>query len=182
MKIINIKELFSLSIIDLPGEIWEDVPGYVGRYEISNYSRVKSSIKRKSVILKRTLSFGRCKVALVDRYGRKKFFNPGRLAATCFLRPPLENEVLIYRDGNRMNDQSGNVYWATRQSVNKDTVKRAPRLSGERNGMALISSNDVKSIRANKEKGMTYKEISQKYKVSVPCIQKIVERRSWKNI
>ena len=39
-KEINVAEI--LSIDDLPNEIWKDIPGYKGLYQVSNLGRVKS--------------------------------------------------------------------------------------------------------------------------------------------
>lgn len=179
--LITVKDTLSTELENLPGEIWEEVPGYEDRYEVSNYSRVKSVVKRKPVILKKSLDQNsRFKVVLVDRFGRKKNFSAGRLCATLFNRKPEENEVLEYVDGNQRNDQANNTRWVSRRSVVLKTVKRVPRVSGINHGMALINPSKAREIRADKRNGKTLKQLSDAYKVSIPCIQKIVENRTWK--
>ena len=37
-----IKRSDSLDIHDLDGEIWEDIEGYDGAYQVSNFGRIKS--------------------------------------------------------------------------------------------------------------------------------------------
>lgn len=179
--LITVKETLSTDLQNLPGEIWEEVPGYEDRYEVSNYSRVKSIVKRKPVILKKTLDQNsRFKVVLVNKFGRKKNFSTGRLCATLFNRKPEENEVLDYLDKNQRNDQALNTRWVSRRSVVLNTVKRVPRVSGEKHGMALINLSKAREIRADKLSGKTLKQLSDAYNVSIPCIQKIVENRTWK--
>jgi len=136
---IKLKDTLSRELTDLPGEIWEDIPKYEERYQISNYSRVKSIIHRKHFIIKKTISNGRFKVTLFDKRGRRKHFQAGRLSATVFLRPPEENEVLRYLDNNTLFDASFNLAWGSKKESSQLAFKlgRFPpnHGRGQRNGM-----------------------------------------------
>ncbi|MDR3026044.1 NUMOD4 domain-containing protein [Chryseobacterium sp.] len=178
--IITVKDTLSTGLQDLPGEIWEDVPGYVGRYEISNYSRVKSVIKKNYIILKKSLSNGRFKVALTTKYGKIKCENVGRICASVFLRKPEEGEVLEYLDKNVLNDISSNLKWRTWQSVNLEKAKRHPYNRGEKNGSATLSYTKAALIRSERKAGKTYSELASIHKVSVPCLQKVIGNKTWK--
>lgn len=35
-------DYLNLTLSDLPGEIWKDVPGFLGYYQVPNYGRVKA--------------------------------------------------------------------------------------------------------------------------------------------
>lgn len=178
--LITVKDTLSTDLQDLPGEIWEDLPGYVGRYEISNYSRVKSVIKRKPLILKKSISNGRFKVALTSRNGKIKCENVGRICASVFLRSPEENEVLEYIDRNVLNDVYSNLKWRTWQSVNLEKAKNQPYNQGEKNGMATLNYTKAALIRNERKAGKTYYELSIIHKVSVPCLQKVIGNKTWK--
>ncbi len=178
--LITVKDTLSTDIEDLPGEIWEDLPGYVGRYEISNYSRVKSLIQKKYIILKKSLSNGRFKVALTSRRGKIKCEYVGRLCATVFLRSPEENEVLEYLDKNVLNDASFNLKWRTWQSVNLEKAKNIPYNQGEKNGAATLNYKKAALIRSERKAGKTYSELSLTHKVSVSCLQKVISNKTWK--
>ncbi|MDQ1855740.1 NUMOD4 domain-containing protein [Chryseobacterium sp. WLY505] len=178
--LITVKDTLSTDLQDLPGEIWEDLPGYVGRYEISNYSRVKSMIKRKALILKKSISNGRFKVALTSKTGKIKCENVGRICASVFLRSPEDNEVLEYLDKNVLNDAFFNLRWRTWQSVNLEKAKKQPYNQGEKNGMATLSYKKALLIRNERKAGKTYSELSLEHKVSVPCLQKVIANKTWK--
>lgn len=181
---IEINKLLDRSVGSLPNEIWEEVPGFNGNYLISQYSRVKSVINNKEIILRKTLSSGKNKVTLCKK-GKLINYNVGRLCASVHLRTPEENEVIRYKDGNQLNDQVSNLEWISRKKSVNDTLEALRRdnkavNSGVRNGAAVINKQKAEEIRTLKRSGRTYKQLSNMYGVSVPCIQKVVQNRSWK--
>ncbi|WP_185269590.1 NUMOD4 domain-containing protein [Chryseobacterium bernardetii] len=187
MSNVSVKDILSTSINDLHDEIWEDIPGYNGKYYISQYSRVKSLIKRKPIILKRSLSSGKHKVVLVGKCGRLISEDVGRLCAKVHIRPPEENEVIEYRDGNRFNNMANNLSWISRQDSRNKTLLRCRQSNiklnaGESNGRAKINKIQAIEIRTLKSAGATYSQIAKKYNISIPIAQRVVEKRTWKNV
>lgn len=63
----------------MENEIWKDVPGYAGTYQVSNFGRVKSLRK----VLKAGLRKGYLYISL-----RNKKFNIHRLVAIAFIPNP----------------------------------------------------------------------------------------------
>lgn len=63
----------------MENEIWKDVPGYAGTYQVSNFGRVKSLRK----VLKADLRKGYLYISL-----RNKKFNIHRLVAIAFIPNP----------------------------------------------------------------------------------------------
>ncbi|AZB01280.1 hypothetical protein EG359_17400 [Chryseobacterium joostei] len=182
---VGISNTLNRGINDLPGEIWEDVPGYNGKYQVSQYSRVKSLIKKNPVILKKSLSDGKHKVVLIGKYGRLISECVDRLCASVHLRPPLENEVICHKDGNKLNTIVGNLKWITWQESRQKTIlhyrSRNIRFnSGSENGRAVINEAIARGIREERNKGFTYSQIALKYKVSVGIVQRVVQNRTWK--
>ncbi|MDN5477068.1 MAG: NUMOD4 motif-containing HNH endonuclease [Chryseobacterium sp.] len=181
MKQVNMREIMSVQIDDLPDEVWREIPEYKGNYFISNFGRVKSFTRKRSVILRKTLSSGKYFVKISARRGRFKCENVGRIVATVFIRPPFENEVIRYKDGNRLNDQAYNLEWISRkESVNVALGRDRYSQKGVRNGMAVLNEYDAKEIRELKASGNTYQQISRKYNVSITCIQNIIQNKCWK--
>ncbi|WP_347216673.1 NUMOD4 domain-containing protein [Chryseobacterium sp.] len=185
MHKITIKDQSSLNLPDLPGEIWKEIPGYNGKYLISQYSRVKSTANKKAIILRRSISSGKYKVVLVAPNVRLVTEDIGRLCAKVFNRSPAENEVIEYRDGNRLNNAASNLRWISRKESRNKTLLRCRQSNirinhGEANGRARISEAQAIEIRIHKQKGLTYAEISKMYGISIPTAQCIVENRRWK--
>lgn len=186
MNNISIKDTLNTHIKDLPGEVWEDVPGYEDRYQISQYSRVKSIIFKTPVIIKKTLSSGKYEVTLSNKRRYRKHFDCGRLTATVFNRKPKENEVIKRKDRNNLNDVASNLEWISR----KESIQvafatgRFPKDHGKgtRNGMSKLSTVQVQEIRKRKEAGISKVQLAKDFNVSVSCIEQTVKYKIWKNV
>lgn len=104
-------------------EIWKDIKGYEGLYQISNYGRVKSMKRyvqgyrkdlRNEMILKAENHNGYKKIILTkDRY-RKKFF-VHRLVAMAFIPNPNNYPIINHKDENRSNNCVENLEWCTHE-------------------------------------------------------------------
>lgn len=177
----------SRSIEDLPNEVWIDIPGYNGKYLISNYSRVKSVVKRKPIILSKSISDRKYKVVLVGKYGRLISECVDRLCASVHLRPPLKNEVIEHKDGNRLNTIIDNLRWITWEESRQKTVSRYRSNNirfnaGINNGRSVINEVIAREIRSERLKGLTYSQIAKKHNISEGIVQRVVQNRTWKLI
>lgn len=90
----------------MENEIWKDIPGYEGYYQVSNFGRVKS-LRR---VLKAGLRKGYLYISL-----RNKKFNIHRLVAIAFIPNPGNLPEVDHIDGNKLNNNANNLKWATRQ-------------------------------------------------------------------
>lgn len=177
----------SRSVEDLPNEIWLDIPGYNGRYMVSNYSRIKSIIHKHEVIIKKIFESGRYIVSIYPkcRSSLKKELC-GRIVAKSFHREPEENEVLKYVDGNYLNDRPDNVEWITKKESVNIAIKKGLYPKGqnrhENNRMAILSKEEVIEIRRLKKDGKSNISLKDQFGVSLECIKKIVYNKTWKNI
>ncbi len=91
-------------------EIWVDIKGYEGQYQVSNTGYVKS-IKRNR-ILKATNVYGYLQISLSD-HGHIKKCLVHRLVAEAFI-PNLDNLPYVnHKDENTMNNNVENLEWCT---------------------------------------------------------------------
>lgn len=174
----GVMKTLSLSLESFPDEVWEDIPGYEDRYLISNYSRVKSTINKNHKIIKKTISNGRMKVFIYNKFGIGKSEECGRLSARVYLGEPKDNEVLNRKDGNILNDEVSNLEWKVKNTSYRSSHKTA----GEKNGMAILTANQVVEIRNKRNKGNTYGQLKDEYKVSIGCIHNIITGKKWKTV
>ena len=106
-------------------EIWKDIKGFEGLYQVSNLGRVKSvcrkvnvSGKSKKIVNERILST--CvsgvgyKVVNLSKNGSVKSFSVHRLVAEAFIPNPLNLKEINHRDENRLNNVTGNLEWCDR--------------------------------------------------------------------
>lgn len=103
-------------------EIWLDIEGYEGLYQISNKGRVKSLYKGSERILRPAIDrYGYYKIMLYND-GVRKTFTIHRLVAQAFI-PNLYNKPQInHLDENKLNNCVYNLEWATaKENINYGT-------------------------------------------------------------
>lgn len=101
-------------------EIWKDIQGYEGYYQVSNLGRVKSFPRRgthinKIHILKPSKNRkGYYQVVLSknSEYQSKKIH---RLVAKAFLENPNNYQQVNHIDGNKENNRVDNLEWCTNE-------------------------------------------------------------------
>ena len=100
-------------------EIWIDVPGFEGLYQVSNTGRIKSFKKsskhgcQAEHFLKPTLaSNGYYQVTLYGELKKKKF-QVHRLIAQCFIPNPENLPQINHKDENPANNSADNLEWCT---------------------------------------------------------------------
>lgn len=104
-------------------EIWKDIKGFEGRYQVSSYGRVKSightdSLGRhwKTVFLKPSKhTSGYLHVNLIDKYGKRLSILLHRLVAINFIPNPNNYPQINHKDENPANNHVDNLEWCTAQ-------------------------------------------------------------------
>lgn len=114
------------------GEVWKQIKGYEGLYDISNYGRVRSHNKtyrvglrnnrhatKKGKILKdNVLNTGYCQVALYkNKKNKKKAVH--RLVGKAFVPNPDNKPQINHKDGNKQNNHYTNIEWVTARENQK---------------------------------------------------------------
>lgn len=100
-------------------EIWVDIPGYDGFYQVSNMGRVKTTAnvyKRHERILKSREIGGYVYVTL-SKQGKQKKCYIHRLVAEIFIQNPSKLPVVNHKDERKSNNCVSNLEWCT-QSYN----------------------------------------------------------------
>jgi hypothetical protein len=103
-------------------EIWKDIAGYEGLYQVSNLGRVKTMarlhredrpyMKKERVMNPPVNTTGYAHVAL---YKNKKgvIYSVHKLVASAFLERKIEDRVVNHKDGNKQNNVVSNLEWCT---------------------------------------------------------------------
>jgi len=113
-------------------EIWKDIEGYEGLYQISNKGRVKSLVTRtntgrmvkRSLILRPRSNHGYLYVSLAkDKTYRNKFVH--RLVGQAFVSNPENKPCINHKDENKGNNFYQNLEWVTqKENANYGTRNR----------------------------------------------------------
>jgi hypothetical protein len=102
-----------------PGEIWKDIKGYEGLYQVSNRGRVKrlggsNKCWKERILSVRPKADGYTRVAL-SKNNKIEYARIHRLVADAFI-PAIENKPFInHKDLNRSNNNVENLEWCTHQ-------------------------------------------------------------------
>jgi len=174
-------------------EIWKDVVGYEGSYQVSNIGRVKSLERivngrwglehRKSIILKLALSnFGYYTVGL-HYNGVSRTTKVHRLILESFIIN-YENKIDVnHKNGIKTDNRLENIEWATRSENIIHAFRTGLKFGkkGEDSPTSKLTNIDVLKIR-NEYKLLTQKEIGKIYGISNQTVSKIINRKRWKHI
>lgn len=94
-------------------EIWRDIKGYEGHYQISNCGNVKN-IVTGNIISKRINKAGYYRVSLYSYIEKKSITKEvHRLVAENFFDNIQKGKEVNHKDGNKLNNNVNNLEWIT---------------------------------------------------------------------
>lgn len=106
----------------MKNEIWKDVVGYEGLYQVSSLGRVKSYArlvkcksgyrKQPSKILTNCFDGSYYHVTLF-RDSKRKMVLVHQIVAIAFIPNPQNKKTINHKDGNKLNNKVENLEWAT---------------------------------------------------------------------
>ncbi len=164
---------------DLPGEIWRDVEGYEGLYQVSNFVKFKSFYRDRISILLPNFG-GRYATIGLTKNGHCKTFVVHRIIAKAFVpNPDLVNKTVVHRKNNdKYDNRPENLMWVTSDENNAfalaDGLKRNVR-------RRRFSDGVVRYIREN-PKGLSYSGLARELGVWVSTISLIANGKTYKDV
>lgn len=96
------------------GEVWKDIKGYEGKYQVSDRGNVKSLNYRRSGVENLLTPWDAGRGYLQVIFTRKKYAIH-RLVAETFIPNPDNKSDVNHIDGNKKNNNVENLEWCTRQ-------------------------------------------------------------------
>ena len=157
-------------------EEWKDIPGFEGRYQVSNFGRVKSldreelqrdahggysTFKYKGKVLKQVKTSQGYMVVPLGR--ERPCCRVHQLVARAFIPKVIGKDMINHIDGDRTNNHVDNLEWCT----NQENQFHASRVLGHKQGryqnrpVRCVETGKVfdNSIRAAKENKQTANNI-----------------------
>mgnify|MGYP002679946246 CR=1 FL=1 len=143
------------------GEVWKDIKGYEGLYQVSNLGRVRSLNYGRSgetKLLKQGTTNGYKRVFLYKN-GKGKNYFVHRLVAMAFIPNPNNLPIINHKDEDSSNNNVNNLEWCT-QEYNLNYGTRNERASKSKKGKHR--SEETKKKISESSKGKTFSEETKK--------------------
>ncbi len=163
-------------------EVWKDVTGYEGMYQVSSVGQVRrvgserclSASKRRNGYLYVNLS----------KRGRVTTKSVHELVAEAFLGKRPAASHVNHKDGDKLNNHASNLEYVTAA----ENTRHAYRLGllkaqGEANGRALLTEAQARKVLILARTGvLTQQEIAERYGIRISTVRAIKGGRIWKHL
>lgn len=177
--------------MDEEKEIWKDIDGYEGIYQVSTFGNIKS-LERDTIgqfglrhlkekILRLFDSHQGYKRVTLNFGEKQKHFFVHRLVAKAFIENTENKPFVNHKNGIRNDNFYGRLEWCT-QSENeihaRDILnKKMP--CGINAPNVLLAEKDIIEIRTS---NLTHRQLAKKYNVGFQNISSIKNRKTWKHL
>ena len=160
-------------------EEWRQIPGF-SDYDVSSLGRVRRRTSRGGV---------KAGKPMYQNQGREGYFRVlfrplvHVLVAQAFVGPRKEGMFANHKDGNKANNRADNLEWVTPSDNGLHAYGLGLQQRGERHGMAKLTDDQVREIRARyagEWGGQT--ALAKEYGVSQGLISQIVRGDVWRHL
>lgn len=190
-------------------EVWRDIEGYVGLYQVSNKGRVRSldrldvrsdgskgsNRRLRGALLKASVGKVGYYVVVLSKNRTRKTFTVHRLVAIAFIDNPDNKGSVNHINGIKTDNDINNLEWTTHKENMRhgwDTGLITPSYNnkngnaqGEKHHGAKLTEEDVRFILDNiRSNGgpMTQRGLGRHFGVSNSTVYHIVKRNTWKHV
>lgn len=174
-------------------EIWKDIKGYEGLYQVSNRGNVKrinrivkskhGNKKMKDIVMKQEINKSNYMTIGLTKEGKRKHFNVSRLVAINFIENIYGKKEVNHINGNKHDNSSENLEWVTKRENMNHAKKNGLMRIGEKHGRSKLKDFDVLEIRELYLTGCySQRAIAKKYNVTQSAICSILNNKVWKHI
>lgn len=172
----------------MPEEIWKDIPGYEGAYQVSNMGRVKSLPRSSPIVYRDGTVVQRCLrerilTPNVNRHGYEslvlrcdgsdKTYEVQRLVAAAFIGPRPDGYETRHLDGNRLNNRADNLAYGTRSENQLD-------IYDYRGYHHRLTPADVRSIRSRLGSGENGRSVAKDFGICESMVSAIKRREVYR--
>lgn len=176
-------------------EIWKDIEGYEGLYQVSNLSRIKA--------LAKFVNKGKCHRGWgehllrygadacgyhrtnLSKNGNNRTVKVHRIVAQAFIPNPDNKPQVNHKDGNKQNNHIDNLEWCTQSENLKHAFRIGLKkpMAGENNNGHKLTRDQVEWIRKhykNRHKEFSTVALGKRFGVHRKTITRIIRGYHWK--
>jgi len=175
-------------------EIWKDIAGYEGCYQVSNKGRMKSLLRVVKHLTGGKLTVSEKILTLKDRNGYdhislwkeniEKRFKVHRLVAQAFIPNPENKPQVNHIDGDRKNNHVSNLEWVTGKENAQHAIKTGLTVSprGVDVPISKLKDADVIEMRKLRHNGLEYPVIAKMFGVAVRATRAACIGVTWRHV
>lgn len=188
-------------------EMWKDVKGYEGLYQVNNFGEVKSlerpyinqygvcGTKKAKILNKKIVCFDKNKkntqgyyaVNLCNKDGGK-WTRVHIIVANAFLDNPENKKEVNHKNGNKLDNRVENLEWVThsenclhawKTGLQKIGKERIEKIKENNIKLRGLNADTVKNIYNDFIiKKISMNKIAKKYKISVQTVSNIANKKN----
>lgn len=171
-------------------EIWKDIEGLEGMYQISSHCRARSLIlaTNKGVVKRDIPKILKCSIGgmgyrLFHTYkgGKRKTHKLHRIFAIYFIPNPKGLPYINHIDGNKLNNSIENLEWCSHLHNIRHAFKMG-LVKSSRGTNHFRSKFTKKQVIEIFKSNLGYRELGRQYNVSHNVIGSIKRKQSYKDI
>lgn len=153
-------------------EVWKNIPGYRGLYQVSNLGRIRKMDARTKYLAPYETHKGYLAVGLWE-HGHKTWCFVHRLVMLAFVGP--SDLGVNHKDGDKTNNRLANLEYATP----KENALHATRM-----GLLAtkLTPKDVREIRRRAAAGEPTAAIAERFDICKRHVRKIARRGCWQHV
>ena len=184
----DLSESLERTIPNLPGEVWRDIEGFEGKYQVSNMGRVKSLTRKvwnytkPGRILKPGMKEnGYLHVSLRNGDKSEKHAHVHRLVANAFIPNPNNLPEVNHKNLNKEDNRVENLEWCTSR-YNKAHFRNSPYAkNADKRKARTLANKSIQYILDHKDDvcntyklGYSIKEVSDKVGIGRDMVRDIL--------
>lgn len=164
-------------------EVWKDIDGYEGLYQVSNLGRIRSLYKRRKDV--EFLKFTDChgyKIVGLCKNKKQMSFRVHRIVASAFLPNPNNNPQVNHINGDKTDNRAVNLEWCT-QSANmrhayENGLEKANTVPAHE-AKRVLTEEQVRAVRELLNKGVSTRAIAKQIGVGKTLISSINQGKAY---
>ena len=154
----------------MQNEIWKDIPGYDGIYQVSNHGRVRSytghhNVRERYLIVSKSRGY---RSVFLCKNGTTKCYTIHRLVAILFVQNPHNYKCVNHKNEIKTDNRADNLEWCTQAYNNRYGTAR--KRGAEKKSKPLRCIENGRIFKNGKEAG---EEMGLSYSCIMKCCNKI---------